>query len=89
MERNTMSEGIAVKEQQPRPAAKSCRHHWMIETPHGATSRGFCKRCGVSKRFPNAPEGALWGSARGLGRWSARRGLVRPTKVSPQDGGKQ
>ncbi len=85
--KETMSEDIAVMEQQRLQAAKRCRHHWIIETPHGVTSRGFCKRCGVSKRFPNAAEDARWESARGLGRWSARRGRVKPAEVSLRDGG--
>lgn len=76
-----MSEGIVVQERSGR-AASTCQHRWIIETPHGATSRGVCKRCGTAKRFPNAAEDALWesGSA-GLGRWSSQRG--RPTQIRP------
>lgn len=57
-----------------------CQHRWVIETPHGATSRGTCKRCGATKRFPNAAQDAMWASG-GLGRWSSRRGVARPTEV--------
>jgi hypothetical protein len=33
-----------------------CRtHHWVVATPNGRrTSRGTCKNCGMTKRFPNA-----------------------------------
>lgn len=84
-----MSEGMAVKEQR-RPASRgrTCRHHWIIETPDGATSRGFCKRCGTTKRFPNAAEDALWEPRGGsMGRWSARRRITRPAEISLRAGG--
>jgi hypothetical protein len=79
-----MSEGIVVQERRGR-AASTCKHRWIIETPHGATSRGVCKRCGVAKRFPNAAEDALWesGSA-GLGRWSSQRGQLKQIKPKEQ-----
>ncbi len=77
-----MSQGVTVK-QRRQGATRSCRHHWVIETPHGATSRGHCKRCGARRRFPNAAEDALWESGRAsLGRWSSRRGIARPAKIT-------
>ena len=37
-----------------RPAtATGCRHHWIIETPNGPFSRGFCKLCGETRDFEN------------------------------------
>jgi hypothetical protein len=57
----------------------------VIETPHGATSRGYCKRCGAKKRFPNAPEDALWAVGGTLGRWSNRGAVARPKSVRPKD----
>jgi len=30
-----------------------CKHHWIIETPHGGISRGICKFCGEIKDFEN------------------------------------
>jgi hypothetical protein len=33
-----------------------CIHHWVIEMPAGATSRGRCKRCGRVRRFRNTAE---------------------------------
>ena len=80
-----MSEGIVAK-QQRKGAVGSCRHRWVIETPHGATSRGMCKHCGTTKRFPNAAEDAIWESGRGnLRRWAGRRGVARPAKISLPD----
>ncbi len=69
-----MSEGLATQERRKR-AIKNCQHRWVIETPHGATSRGYCKRCGTNKRFPNAPEQPMWEFARGTTtrRWASRR----------------
>jgi hypothetical protein len=79
-----MSQGTAVEERR-RQSARTCKHRWIIETPHGATSRGVCKRCGTTKRFPNAAEDALWESGAGLGRWSNQRGLTRVTRIHPRD----
>ena len=75
-----MSEGVALKEQRGR-ASRHCQHRWIIETPHGATSRGLCRRCGATKRFPNAADAAL-GAQGGLGRWANRRGVARPKQIS-------
>ena len=78
-----MGERIAVRQSTRRK--RSCQHRWIIETPHGVTSRGSCKLCGARKRFPNAAEDALADSGRTLGRWSARRGVARPTQVKLSD----
>ena len=37
-----------------------CCHHWVIETPNGAVSAGFCKRCGATREFKNACDEAIW-----------------------------
>lgn len=77
-----MSERLAVEKEQ-KGRASSCRHHWIIETPNGATSRGYCKRCGSTRRFPNAAEDALWEPNAGtVGRWWTRRPVARPSEVS-------
>ena len=31
----------------------ACKHHWMIESPNGATSPGRCKKCGDERPFVN------------------------------------
>ena len=66
-----------------RRSSKKCQHRWVIETPHGVTSRGFCRNCGATKRFPNAAEDALWeGGSGGLGRWADRKQTIAPTNVT-------
>ena len=81
-----MNEGIVVRRQRKRPA-KRCQHRWVIETPHGATSRGICKLCGNAKRFPNAAEDAFWAAGRAnLRGLVGRRGVAGPTKITLDDG---
>ena len=36
----------------------TCAHHWMIESPDGATSTGVCNLCGTVKQFINSYEAA-------------------------------
>ncbi len=81
-----MSEGLATQERRRR-AIKNCQHRWVIETPHGATSRGYCKRCGTSKRFPNAPEQPMWEFARGntTRRWANRRSATQEIRLPDED----
>jgi len=62
-----MTQGIAVQEreapavqEQEAPAAPECRHHWLIESPQGATSWGTCKICGAQREFINSAPDALW-----------------------------
>lgn len=73
-----MSEGIAVKENRSATHG-SCRHHWVIQSPNGVTSRGVCKNCGTGRDFPNAAADATW-NREGLGRW-ARGGASRPVDI--------
>lgn len=76
-----MGSQISLEEQQV-VSPRGCRHHWIIETPNGATSRGLCKRCGTSKRFPNAADDALGDASRAvLGRWARSRSAVEPTEI--------
>lgn len=39
-----------------------CRHHWVIETPNGSLSRGYCKLCGMDRSFRNSSEDMMWDS---------------------------
>ena len=75
-----MSASIAPRERRKRATSK-CQHRWIIETPHGVTSRGLCKRCGVTKRFPNAADDAIARSG-GMGRWAANRRTARPKEIT-------
>ncbi len=38
----------------------TCRHHWMIDSPHGTTSNGRCKICGEVREFRNSAADGLW-----------------------------
>ena len=44
-----------IEEQIPQ-----CKHHWLIESPHGATSAGRCKICGEEREFRNSAADTLW-----------------------------
>ena len=37
-----------------------CTHHWVIEPPNGAVSRGKCKLCGIDQEFRNSFEYSSW-----------------------------
>ena len=50
----------------------SCAHHWLIESPNGAMSRGVCKICGLEKEFPNSAEDFLWERDVPQSRWTGR-----------------
>lgn len=54
-----MTHEIALEEK-GAPAAPECRHHWLIESPQGATSWGTCKLCGERREFMNSASDALW-----------------------------
>jgi len=41
-------------------AETECRHHWLIESPHGATSMGICRLCRAQKEFRNSAADGLW-----------------------------
>jgi hypothetical protein len=46
--------------ERPEVEAPQCRHHWLIESPHGATSVGVCKICGEEREFRNSASDSLW-----------------------------
>ena len=33
---------------------QDCKHHWLIESPHGPISKGICRICGDEKGFRNS-----------------------------------
>jgi len=49
-----------VIEEQVYEEEPQCRHHWVIETPHGATSLGRCKICNEVREFRNSAADTLW-----------------------------
>src|SRR5688500_2168297 len=50
-------EQIEQPDEQQEP---TCRHHWVIESPHGATSIGRCKVCTEVREFRNSAADTLW-----------------------------
>jgi hypothetical protein len=57
-----MTQGTAVQEPEAPVLVEGpeCRHHWLIESPHGATSWGICKHCGERREFSNSATDGLW-----------------------------
>lgn len=51
---------IDVVEEQEIPEGPQCKHHWVIESPHGATSAGRCKVCNEVREFRNSAVDTLW-----------------------------
>ncbi len=49
-----------VYEENAEQEAPTCRHHWVIESPHGALSLGTCKLCGEEREFQNSAQDTLW-----------------------------
>jgi hypothetical protein len=68
-----MSE-VAVNQARRATAEPRCCHHWLIESPHGATSMGICRLCGAQKEFRNSACDWLWEdeplSELSRGRWA-------------------
>jgi len=79
-----MTDGTMVQEQEVGSPASACQHHWLIETPRGAISRGYCKRCGAEREFRNSATDYLWEDdpSHGYDIW---RGLVREPKATDDD----
>jgi hypothetical protein len=70
--------------------APECRHHWVIETPRGATSNGVCKLCSAVREFRNAAPDTLWegdplASAGRMGGGGWQRPLVREISSKPDE----
>ncbi len=39
---------------------RACAHHWVVESPNGAVSRGRCRACGAVREFRNATTDFVW-----------------------------
>lgn len=58
-----MRRGTATRDRRPEPVAREpvqiiggdpqCVHHWVIDSPAGSASMGFCKLCGARRAFSN------------------------------------
>ncbi len=79
-----------VKELKPEAEAPvqtdECRHHWIIESPHGAFSGGRCKLCGGEREFRNSANDYIWDddSSSSGARYGVRGARPSP-KVAIQD----
>jgi hypothetical protein len=60
MQTPAITEIYRDQEPEGEPEAPSCRHHWIIESPHGATSMGRCKICDEIKEFRNSASDTVW-----------------------------
>jgi len=67
-----------------------CRHHWLIDSPHGATSMGICKLCGSRKEFRNSAGDFLWEdepmSELAYGQWGRSRSISAPAGGREEEG---
>ncbi len=43
-----------VRDEVEAVAKEECHHFWVIDSAAGPTSKGRCKKCGVTKDFLNA-----------------------------------
>ena len=59
-----MAQKTATKPMQKateKPSPEVCVHHWIIEPPTEAVSKGVCRLCGAEKEFDNMlPSDAEW-----------------------------
>jgi len=73
---------VAVSTLEQEATEPTCRHHWLIESPHGATSMGICKLCGSQKEFRNSAGDFLWEdepmSELAYGQWGRSRSISAP-----------
>ena len=86
-----MGSKTAVKERRPEAEAPAqtdeCRHHWIIESPHGALSGGRCKICGEEREFRNSANDYIWDddSSSSGSRYGGLRGVRPSPKAAIQD----
>src|SRR3989337_4407616 len=62
-----MSNTTVVEQSQATLGVPTCKHHWLIETPRGTTSKGRCKRCGAEREFRNSASDYVWEDDSGSG----------------------
>jgi hypothetical protein len=58
--RTPVIEDVYRDEGHEEAEAPQCRHHWVIESPHGATSMGRCKICDEVREFRNSAADTVW-----------------------------
>ena len=55
-----MQTQVVDRPEAEEPEVPVCRHHWVIESPQGATSVGRCKICSEVREFRNSAVDTLW-----------------------------
>ena len=75
-----------LTESESRPTEVLCRHHWVIESPHGATSEGVCKKCGDTREFSNSTPEPSWDRDSAPMPRSGRWGAPVRTEIYPTTG---
>lgn len=83
-----MAKSNAVEERKPEAAktaeAPTCQHHWVIESPRGAVSAGYCKRCGEQREFRNSTD-YIWDDDKSGSGYTPWRGIRSTPRVSDDD----
>ena len=81
---------VAVSTLEQEATEPTCRHHWLIESPHGATSMGVCKLCGSQKEFRNSAGDFLWEDEPlrelAYGQWGRSRSIRAPVGGREEEG---
>ena len=79
---STLDEAVTELTELTELTEPTCRHHWLIDAPHGATSPGICKLCGAQKEFRNSAGDFLWEdepmSELAYGQWGRSRSISAP-----------
>ena len=55
-----MQTPVVERDAEQEVEVPQCRHHWVIDSPQGATSLGRCKLCNEVKEFRNSAADTLW-----------------------------
>ena len=81
---------VAVTTLEEAVTEPTCRHHWIIDAPHGATSPGVCKLCGAQKEFRNSAGDFLWEdqpmSELSYGQWGRSTSVEAPAGEREEEG---
>ncbi|MGI8550186.1 MAG: hypothetical protein ACR2PL_05195 [Dehalococcoidia bacterium] len=63
----------------------SCRHHWKIAPPNGATSLGTCKVCGEEREFRNSSTDSIWENESGESAFNRGRGRAATEPIAEEN----
>jgi hypothetical protein len=85
-----MAKSQVIEQPKPEtetPAVPTCQHHWKIDSPRGALSKGTCKRCGEEREFRNSTTDYVWDadSGQGYSPWRGIRGAPKTASTADDD----